>query len=78
MLKEPDKTQLDMAIKIVTDLSSEFNIAEFEDSYMKRVKELVEQKLKGEKIRIEKPPEVEAKSLMVALRETIKQLEKQQ
>ena len=77
-LKEPDKAQLDMAIKIVTDLSSEFNITEFEDSYMKRVEELVKQKLKGEKIRIEKHPEVEAKSLMVALRETIKQLEKQQ
>jgi non-homologous end joining protein Ku len=43
---------------------------------MKRVKELIAQKLKGEKIRVEKPPEVEAKSLMVALRETLKQLEK--
>ena len=76
-LKEPDKAQLDMAIKIVTDLSSEFDINEFEDSYKKRVEKLVEQKLKGEKIHLEKPPEVEAKSLMVALRETIKQLEKQ-
>lgn len=75
-LKEPDKAQLDMAIKIVTDLTGEFDINEFEDSYKKRVEELVDQKLKGEKIHIEKPPEVEAKSLMVALRETIKQLEK--
>ena len=29
----------------------------------------------GEKIHVEKPQEVEAKSLMVALRETLKQLE---
>jgi DNA end-binding protein Ku len=74
-LKEPDKAELDMAIKIVSDLSGDFDIAEFEDTYMKRVEELIAQKLKGEKIQIEKPPEVEAKGLMVALRETLKQLE---
>ena len=71
------KAELDMAIKIVSDLSGEFDMSEFEDTYMKRVEELIAQKVKGEKIHIEKPPEVEAKSLMVALRETIKQLEKQ-
>ena len=43
---------------------------------MKRIKEIVRQKVKGEKIHIERPPEVEAKSLMVALRETLKQLER--
>jgi DNA end-binding protein Ku len=75
-LEEPEKTELDMAIKIVSDLSGEFDINEFEDSYMKRVEELIAQKVKGEKIHIEKPPEVEAKSLMIALRETLKQLEK--
>ena len=74
-LKEPEKAELDMAIKIVSDLSGDFDIAEFEDTYMKRVEELIAQKVKGEKIHIEKPPEVEAKGLMVALRETLKQLE---
>jgi DNA end-binding protein Ku len=74
-LENPQKTELDLAVKIVTDLSGEFDITEFEDTYMKRVQELVNQKIKGEKIRIEKPPEVEAKGLMVALRETLKQLE---
>ena len=74
-LKEPEKAELDMATKIVTDLSGEFDITEFEDTYMKRVEELIAQKVKGEKIHIEKPPEVEAKGLMVALRETLKQLE---
>ena len=75
-MKEPEKTELDMAIKIITELSGDFDITEFEDSYMKRVEELISQKLKGEKIHIAKPTEVEAKSLMVALRETVKQLEK--
>ncbi len=74
-LKEPQKAELDMAVKIVTDLSGDFDIGEFEDTYMKRVEELIAQKVKGEKIHIEKPPEIEAKSLMVALRETLKQLE---
>jgi len=74
-LKEPEKAELDMAVKIVSDLSGEFDISEFEDTYMKRVEELIAQKVKGEKIHIEKPPEIEAKSLMVALRETLKQLE---
>ena len=74
-LKEPEKAELDMAVKIVSDLSGEFDISEFEDTYMKRVEELIAQKVKGEKIHIEKPPEIEAKGLMVALRETLKQLE---
>ena len=74
-LKSPEKAELDMAIKIVSDLSGNFDITEFQDTYMKRVEELIAQKVKGEKIHIEKPPEVEAKGLMVALRETLKQLE---
>jgi DNA end-binding protein Ku len=74
-LKEPEKAELDMAIRIISDLTGDFDIAEFEDTYMKRVQELIAQKLKGEKIHVEKPPEVQAKSLMVALRETLKQLE---
>lgn len=74
-LEEPEKPELDMAIKIINDLSGDFDITEFQDTYMKRVEELIAQKMKGEKIHIEKPPEVEAKGLMVALRETLKQLE---
>jgi len=74
-LKEPEKAELDMAIKIITDLSGEFDISEFQDAYMKKVEEIIAKKVKGEKIQVEKPQEVEAKSLMVALRETLKQLE---
>jgi DNA end-binding protein Ku len=74
-LSTPQKTELDLAVKIVTDLSGDFDITEFQDTYMQRVQQLVDQKLKGEKITVEKPPEVEAKGLMVALRETLKQLE---
>jgi DNA end-binding protein Ku len=75
-LKEPGKTELDLAKKIITDLSGEFDITEYEDRYKQRVEELIKKKLKGETIAIEKPAEEEAKGLMVALRETLKQLEK--
>jgi DNA end-binding protein Ku len=74
-IEAPQKAELDLAVKIVTDLSGEFDITDFEDSYQKRIQELVKQKAKGEKIHIEKPPEIEVKNLMVALRETLKQLE---
>lgn len=75
-LPEPQKNELNLAVKIVTDLSGDFDITEFQDSYMKRVRELVKQKMKGETITVEKAPEIEAKNLMIALRETLKQLEK--
>lgn len=76
-LSEPQKAELDLAVKIVTDLSGEFDIGEFEDTYQKRVQKLVAQKIKGEKIIVEKPPEEAARGLMVALRDTLKQLEEQ-
>ena len=54
-LKEPEKAELDMAMKIITELSGDFDINEFQDTYKKRVEELIAQKLKGEKIHVEKP-----------------------
>jgi DNA end-binding protein Ku len=74
-LPEPQKVELDLAIKIIKDLSGDFDITEFKDTYMEKVQQLVEQKMKGEKITVEKAPEVEVKGLMTALRDTLKQLE---
>jgi DNA end-binding protein Ku len=74
-LKEPEAAELNLAKKIVQDLSGEFKIAEFKDSYRAKVQELIKKKMKGEKIIVEKPVEAEVKGLMNALRETIKQLE---
>lgn len=75
-LKEPESTELSIAEKIIKDLSGEFDIAEFKDSYKEKVQQLIQKKTKGEKITVEKPAEEEVKGLMVALRETLKQLEK--
>jgi len=75
-LKEPAKAELDLAIKIITDLSGEFDITEYKDNYREKVEELIKKKLKGEKIVVEQPVKEEAKELMAALRETLQQLEK--
>jgi len=75
-IKEPEKSELDLAIKIITDLSGEFDLTEYKDRYREKVEELIQKKLKGEKIIVEKPVKEEAKELMTALRETLKQLEK--
>lgn len=75
-LKAPEKAELDLAKKIIADLSGEFDITEYKDSYRLKVDELIKKKLKGEAIVVEKPPKEEVKGLMVALRETLKQLEK--
>lgn len=75
-LKGPGKTELELATKIINDLSGEFDITEYEDRYKQKVEQLIKKKLKGERIVVEKPVKEEAMGLMVALRETLKQLEK--
>jgi len=75
-LKTPEKAELDMAIKIITELSGEFDITDYKDSYRQKVEELIQKKIKGEKIVVQAPVKEEAKELMAALRETLKQLEK--
>jgi DNA end-binding protein Ku len=75
-LKEPRKQELDLAKKIITSLSGEFDITEYKDSYREKVDELIKKKLKGEVITVEKPVKEEAKALMVALQETLQQLKK--
>src|SRR3989304_7264907 len=54
-LKQPGKTELDLAKKIMADLTGEFDITEYEDHYKQKVEELIKKKLKGEKIVVEKP-----------------------
>lgn len=75
-LKEPKTEELNMAKKIITDLSGEFEISEYKDGYREKIEELIEKKMQGETIVAEKPQKEEAKELMVALQETLKQLKK--
>jgi DNA end-binding protein Ku len=76
-LSEPNKEELNLAMKIISDLSGEFNITEYEDTYKEKIEELIRKKMKGEIIAFEKPMKEEAaKELMEALQETLKQLKK--
>ncbi len=75
-LKTPEKNELELARKIIADLSGEFDISEYKDTYREKVEEIIKKKLKGETITVEKPPKEEVKGLMAALQETLKQLEK--
>ncbi|HVO37184.1 MAG TPA: Ku protein [Candidatus Acidoferrum sp.] len=73
-LKTPKKEELDLAKRIIADLSGEFDIEEYEDTYVQKIQDLLKKKMKGEIIVPEKPVKEEAKELMVALQETLKQL----
>lgn len=75
-LKEPNENELKVATKIINDLTGKFDISEYKDRYRQRIEELIRKKVKGEKIVFEKPVKEEAKELMVALQETLQQLEK--
>jgi DNA end-binding protein Ku len=73
-LKEPSKGEVELAIKIIKDLSGEFSIEDYKDSYKESIERLIRQKLKGERIVVKKPVREDAKELMAALEETLKQL----
>jgi len=75
-LKEPNTVELELATKIIADLSGEFDITEYKDSYREKIESLIQKKMNGETIVFEKPVKEEAKELMVALQETLKQLKK--
>jgi non-homologous end joining protein Ku len=54
-----------------SDLSGDFSIADYHDTYRDAVEQLVKKKLAGEKIVYEIPHPEEAKELMQALKETL-------
>jgi DNA end-binding protein Ku len=75
-LQEPTEEELDLAMKIIDNLSGDFDITEYKDTYRDRVEDLVQQKMKGETITIEEPQTEEIKELMSALQETLAQLQR--
>jgi DNA end-binding protein Ku len=74
-LPVPGATELDLARRIITDLSGDFSIADYHDTYRDSVEQLVMKKLAGEKIVYESPHPEEAKELMQALKETLATLQ---
>ncbi len=75
-LKKPAKKEMELAEKIIKDLSGEFDITEYADGYRMRMEKLIEKKMKGEVVVAEVPRKEEVRELMAALQETIKQMSK--
>ena len=76
-IKAPSDKELELAVKIIENLSGEFDITEYRDDYRDRVQTMVDKKMKGETITVEEPKKEEVKELMAALQETLKQLQEQ-
>ena len=75
-LQQPTEEELDLAMKIIDNLSGDFDITEYKDTYRDRVEDLVQQKMKGETIIVEESQTEEIKELMSALQETLAQLQR--
>jgi DNA end-binding protein Ku len=72
----PTRQQLERAVAVIEELSTDWNPAEHKDRYQARLRRVVERKRKGETIKApaaEKPPE-EAPDLMAALEATLEQM----
>ena len=70
-MPDPGEREIELATRIIEDLSGDFDINEFHDTYRRRVEEAVEKKLIGEIVKIEQPKTEEVKDLMEALEETL-------
>ncbi|MDD1677123.1 MAG: Ku protein [Methanomicrobiales archaeon] len=66
--------EVEVAEKIVSELSGDFDVNEYHDRVREQIELLVKKKLAGEKIVREAPRHEEAKELMAALQETLQQL----
>jgi DNA end-binding protein Ku len=73
-LKKPGKDELALAVKIIEELSGQFDIREYRDTYREKLEQLIKKKMKGEVVVAEAPKKEEVRELMIALQETIKQL----
>jgi len=74
-LPVPREAELELARRIISDLSGDFSIADYHDTYREAVEKIVNKKLAGEKIVYESPHPEEAKELMQALKETLAALQ---
>jgi len=74
-VKEPSKEELNLALKIIENLSGDFDIKDYRDTFRDEVEKLVEKKMRGEAIKVEEPKAEEVRGLMQALQETLAQMQ---
>jgi DNA end-binding protein Ku len=70
---EPKATELKMAIALIDQLSADFDISKFKDTYTKELMKLIEAKAKGKKIKAPTMKVVHSKSkdLMAQLKASL-------
>ena len=71
--KKPTRTQLDRAVAVIEELSTEWDPERYEDCYRERLRRVIDGKRKGERIRAPKPEKEPAPvpDLMAALERTL-------
>jgi len=70
-LPAPKESEIALAKRIITELTGDFSINEYQDHYRQAITDLIEKKRAGEKVVYEEPHPEEAKELMQALKETL-------
>jgi DNA end-binding protein Ku len=73
----PAKRDLDLAIRIIGDLSGDFAITDYHDHARDNIEQLIRKKMSGEVFVVEKPKEAETRELRAALEETLARLQQQ-
>jgi DNA end-binding protein Ku len=73
--KTPAKRDMELAIRIIGDLSGDFAISDYHDHARDNIEELIRNKMKGEVFVVEKPKEAEPGELRAALEETLARLQ---
>ena len=78
--KKPTRTQLDRAVAVIEELSTEWDPTRYEDCYRERLKRVIDRKRKGERIRAPKPEAEPAPvpDLMAALERTLENVRRGQ
>ncbi len=68
---EISEGELDMAVNLIKVMAGRFEPGQYKDNYQKALKEMVEAKIKGEKIVTPEEPKIEIGDLMASLRASI-------
>jgi DNA end-binding protein Ku len=73
---KPTRKQLDAAVAVIEELSTEWDPSRYKDRYRARLKRVVDRKRKGQTIKTPEPPQEpeEAPDLMAALEQTLAEM----
>jgi DNA end-binding protein Ku len=71
------EAELDMATSLVKTMAKPFKMSDYKDDYEQALKQIIEAKVKGLKIKEPEEPKIEVTDLMAALRESIKAAKKE-